>query len=242
MTKPDTANRITAIIPARNEEETVGLVVSEVKKLLGCDVIVIDDASTDATAAAAGQAGAKVLSLTLQLGAWGATQAGIRYALKAGYNIAVTLDSDGQHLASSIPLLLAPIEDGRADVVIGAYPQRGSRSRQIAWSFFRLLTGLKHEDLTSGLRAYNRPAIAALATRAATLLDYQDLGVLLLLRKSAFIILEVPVVMHPRAAGKSRVFKSWLAVLGYLLQTVVLCLSKLDLKTPINKHDYQDTP
>ena len=215
------------IIPAWNEEETVASVVSEARRACGCDVVVIDDASTDDTVARARGAGAIVLPLRLQLKSWGATQAGLRYALKYGYRTVITMDADGQHEAASLPALLEPLGDGRADVVIGAYPERGSRARKITWTFFRKFTGLSHEDLTSGLRAYNREAITVLAAHAATLLEYQDLGVLLLLRRAGLRIKEVPVTMNLRETGKSRIFHSWFQVFFYLLHTGILCLAKI---------------
>ena len=82
------------------------------------------------------------------------------------------------------------------------------------------------QDLTSGLRAYNRTAIKALVSERTSLLDYQDIGVLLHLRKKGCRILEVPVVMNLRQAGRSRVFASWWNVWRYLLNTMVLSLSK----------------
>lgn len=223
---------LVAIIPARNEQLTVGNIVRQVKREAGCDVVVVDDASTDQTGEQAREAGAIVLPLRFQLNAWGATQAGLRYALKSGYRLAVTLDSDGQHLAESIHSLLPALLEDRADVVIGAFPQRGSRARRMAWSFFRMISGLSFEDLTSGLRGYNHRAMKALASRQATILDYQDLGVLLLLRRSGFRILEVPVVMKERVLGKSKIFDSWFTVFRYMVQTMLLCLSKIDVKRP----------
>src|SRR4030042_2259155 len=118
------------------------------------DVIVINDASTDQTADRAAAAGARVLNLLVNLGAWGATQTGIRFALKKGYRQVITMDADGQHLSSAIPHLLAPIDAGNADVVIGSCTERGSHARKIAWRFFRGLTGVEIEDLKMGLRAY----------------------------------------------------------------------------------------
>ena len=221
---------LVAIIPARNEEATVGSVVRQVKAEAGCDVIVVDDESADRTGEVAKEAGAIVLPLQFQLNAWGATQAGLRYALKSGYRMAVTLDSDGQHLAESIHSLLPPVLENRADVVIGAFPQRGSMSRRLAWTIFRLLSGLTYEDLTSGLRVYSHEAMNVLASRNATILDYQDLGVLMLLRKSGFRILEVPVVMKERALGKSKIFDSWFTVFRYMVQTMILCLSKIGVR------------
>lgn len=214
------------IIPARDEAATVGLIVSGLRKTVGCDVVVVDDVSSDRTAEAARMAGATVLPLRLHLNAWGATQAGLRYAVKHDYDIVVTMDSDGQHLVESVFDLVKPIRNGNADVVIGAFPQRGSLARHIAWNFFRKITGLSYTDLTSGLRAYNRKAIELLASPQGTILDHQDLGVLILLRSCGLEIVEVPVIMQPRLAGKSKVFNSWFTVLRYMMQTTVLCMSK----------------
>jgi glycosyltransferase involved in cell wall biosynthesis len=193
-----------ALIPAHNEEATVGIIVAQVLELWNYPVVVIDDCSTDATAQAARNAGATVLPLTLQLGAWGAIQTGLRYALRQGYRTAITLDADGQHEPEDIGTLLQPLVAGQADVVIGAFPERASRARRIAWSYFRWLTGLKLEDITSGFRAYNHAAMIVLASYEASLLDYQDVGVLLILRRKGLRTVEVPVAMQPRALGASR--------------------------------------
>lgn len=218
---------IVVLIPAHNEQSTVGRVVIEVKAELSCEVIVIDDASTDATVESARHAGATVLPLPLQLGAWGAIQAGIRYALRAGYRSVVTMDADGQHHASYIGSLLEPIVAGEADVVIGACPERVSRARRIAWSYFRMITGLRLEDITSGFRAYNLAAMKLLASSEASLLDYQDVGVLLLLRRRKLRTTEIPVAMCARVMGASRVFSSWWVVGKYMLQTSLLCLARV---------------
>lgn len=217
------------LMPARNEEATVGKVVQEVRACLGCAVIVVDDASTDATAGAARAAGATVLPLALQLGAWGATQAGIRYALSKNYRTVVTMDADGQHQAVHIAGLLDPITAGEADVVIGACPERASHARRMAWTYFRLLTGLRLEDITSGFRAYNRVAMQVLASREASLLDYQDIGVLLILQHKNLRTLEVPVAMRARTSGGSRVFSSWWVVGKYMLRTSLLCIARVGM-------------
>jgi glycosyltransferase involved in cell wall biosynthesis len=164
-----------------------------------------------------------VLSPALAQGAWGAMQTGLRYALRRGYRHVVTMDADGQHEPAYIADLIAA---GKIhDVVIGAYPQRGSLLRKWAWRFFRQLTGFGIEDLTSGLRYYNAGACALLADEEATLLDYQDVGVLLLLRRAGFSICEVPVEMYPRKSGPSRIFSSWTTVGRYMLETTLLCLA-----------------
>lgn len=216
---------IIVLIPAHNEQATVGAVVAQVRRRY--PVVVIDDCSTDATAQIARDAGAVVLPLVLQLGAWGAIQTGLRYALCHGYRTAITLDADGQHEPDEIDGLLQPLDAGIGDVVIGAFPERASRARRIAWAYFRRITNLKPEDITSGFRAYNHEAMIALASREASLLDYQDVGVLLILRRKGLRTVEVPVTMQPRLSGASKVFRSWWVVGKYMLQTSLLCIARV---------------
>lgn len=222
-----TADRPIALIPAYNEAATVGLIVAQVRALWHCPVVVIDDCSTDNTAQLARTAGATVLPLTIQLGAWGAIQTGLRYALRLGYRTAITLDADGQHEPDHIGALLEPLARGQTDVSIGAFPERASRARRFAWRYFRGLTGLQLEDITSGFRAYNHAAMTVLASHEASLLDYQDVGVLLILRRKGLRTIEIPVSMQPRAIGASKVFRSWLIVGKYMLQTSLLCIARV---------------
>ncbi len=212
------------VIPARDEAATIAPLVKALNTAGWHDIFVVDDHSTDDTAALAREAGATVTRPTLPLGAWGGMQLGIRHALGHGYQTVITMDADGQHEVREIPALLAGIFE--ADVVIGAHPQRASRLRHIAWRWFRALAGFELRDLTSGFRCYNRMAIELLASEEATLLDYQDVGVLLLLRKSGLRIAEVPVNMSTRQIGKSRIFHSWLSVARYMATTTLLCLAR----------------
>jgi len=228
------------LIPAHNEQDTVGAVVQQIRRLGDWPVVVIDDCSSDDTARVARAAGATVLPLAIQLGAWGATQTGLRYALAGGYPAAVTVDADGQHDPASIPDLLAPLAAGEADVVIGAFPARASRNLRWAWAYFRLLTGLRIEDITSGFRAYGAAAIAVLASHEASLLDYQDVGVLLILRRKGLRLAEAPVDMNPRTAGRSRIFHSWWAVSRFLLQTSILGIARIGFKPASDRRDDPD--
>jgi glycosyltransferase involved in cell wall biosynthesis len=218
--------RLAIIIPAHNEVQTIEQVVREVIDRVQGSVVVVDDASTDGTGDIATKAGATVLPLILQLGAWGAIRTGLLYALEHGFDMALTMDADGQHLAEFIEPVLASIRQGTADVVIGSYPERGSRARKLSWAFFRRFNMLDLEDLTSGLRAYNHAAISVLACDETSLLDYQDIGVLLHLKKKGIRITEAPVIMNARLAGHSRVFSSWWTVGRYLTLTAILSLSK----------------
>ncbi|WP_353570576.1 glycosyltransferase family 2 protein [Candidatus Albibeggiatoa sp. nov. BB20] len=227
--KPATPYPMIVIIPAKNEAKSVTQVIQDIQHYFDGTILVVDDASTDNTAQLAADAGAAVLPLCFSLGAWGAIQTGLRYAVKHGYNTAITMDADGQHEAESIPKLLNQLGNA-CDVVIGAYPERGSPLRQFAWVFFRKISSINLEDLTSGLRVYNRPAIALLASRAATLLEYQDMGVLMLLNQAGLQIKEVSINMRPRTDGHSRIFSSWWAVGHYMMQTLVLCIGRRKLR------------
>jgi glycosyltransferase involved in cell wall biosynthesis len=222
--------RCIVIIPAHNETEDIAFVIDEIQKYSNFPVVVVDDASTDDTIMKARNAGAMVVPLTVQLGAWGATQAGLRYALQNDYDYAITMDADGQHLAESLSALLKPIINQEADVTIGACTRRGSKSRKIAWALIKKVSGLRLEDLTSGFRVYDRRAIRRLAAWQATLLEYQDVGVLVMLQASGLRIKDVEVSMLPRRHGMSRVFYSWTSVIYYMAYTFLLSFTKRGIK------------
>jgi len=228
--KASDLQRFIVVIPAHNEAEDIGFVIDEVRENCGYPVVVVDDASTDGTIIAARSAGAAVIPLAVQLGAWGATQAGLRYALRKGYAYAITMDADGQHQAKSLPALLQPILEDQADVVIGACTERGSNLRKIAWRLMKAVSGLRLEDLTSGFRVYDRRAIRRLASWQATLLEYQDVGVLTTLQASGLRIMDVEVDMLPRRHGISRVFYSWASVAYYMSYTLLLGFTKRGMK------------
>ncbi|GAP74581.1 glycosyl transferase [Pseudoalteromonas sp. SW0106-04] len=214
------------VIPAHNEENSIASVVEDLHAKGYRNTLVVDDASTDRTYSIASQC-SKVISLPYNLGAWKATQAGIRYAYEQGIEQVVTFDADGQHLAQTLPPLLALHKRENFDIVIGSCTSRGSLARHIAWGVFRRLSGIEVKDLTSGLRVYNRKAMAVLSSEQATMLEYQDVGVLLLLKNFKVSKTEVPVKMTQRADGISRIFYSWGAVVYYMAYTTMLCLSKV---------------
>src|SRR5205085_745976 len=90
-------------------------------------VLVVDDGSTDGTAAAARAAGAMILQLSYNLGVGGAMRAGFRYALRHGYDSVVQVDADGQHDPRDVPALLAKLDE--ADIVIGTRFEHGADYR-----------------------------------------------------------------------------------------------------------------
>ena len=209
-----------------NEERSIAAVLQDLRARFDFAIIVVDDASSDQTRELASQHGAIVLPHVINLGAWRATQTGLRYALNKGFDAVVTCDADGQHPVQSIAKLLNDA-DPEHELVIGSCTSRGSTGRHIAWRVFRSLSGLGVSDLTSGLRLYRRPAMEVLASRQATMFEYQDVGVLLMLQKLNMRCSEVSVKMNERFDGISRIFHSWGAVLKYLVYTGILSISRL---------------
>lgn len=226
--RPEAHARPLIVIPAKNEAASIGEVVRAVRSHGYLDVLVVDDDSADETGRIARESGALVIRAPLAQGAWGAMQTGIRYAVRHNFTSVITMDADGQHRTEEIERLLHASQF--ADVVIGACPSRGSVARKFAWTLFRRLTGFALEDLTSGFRLYNANACLVLAGEAATLIDYQDMGVLLVLRRAGLTFSEVEVRMSARVDGISRIFYSWWAVARYMLETTVLCFAKRNLK------------
>ena len=109
--------RILAIIPAYNEEKTIGEVIVSLKeKMPSVDVLVVNDGSKDDTSkAAAGTRRALVIDLPCNLGIGGAVQTGFLHAAREGYDAVFQFDGDGQHLASEVDRILAPVLDDEAD-------------------------------------------------------------------------------------------------------------------------------
>jgi len=214
------------VIPALNEESTLPQLIKSLDSLKPAEIIVISDFSQDRTAQVARELGATVLDLADPLGAWGATQAGLRYALAKNYPYIVTMDADGQHLPSEIPKLIAHYEISKANIVIGSCVERGSLLRHCAWHLLRHLSGLPISDLTSGFRLYDRKAQRVAAASRASLLDYQDIGLLLQAGSAGLSISEASVEMLPREKGASRVFRNWRLVAYYMAYSGLLGFSK----------------
>ena len=206
--------RRVAIVPAHNEAGAVGGVVDELRAfdpLL--DVVVVDDGSTDSTAAVARARGAAVVRLPYNLGIGGAVQTGFKYALERGYDVAVRLDGDGQHDPAELPKLLAPLERDEADIVTGSRFAEGgddyrpSLARRVGIGFFARLVSLlvrrRVTDTTSGFQALNRRGIALFAADYPH--DYPEVEATVLVARHRLRSLEVPVHMREREHGESSI-------------------------------------
>src|SRR4030067_1511530 len=112
----DFKEKLLIIMPAFNEEASLGGVISAVRHSVPrADIVVVNDGSSDSTAAIAGAAGVVVLSHLCNLGIGATMQTGYRYALANGYDIAVQVDADGQHPADQITRIIEPIIAGKAE-------------------------------------------------------------------------------------------------------------------------------
>ena len=204
-------------IPAFDEAESVaGVVCGVADALPHADILVIDDGSTDDTAAAARRAGALVASLPFNQGLGAALQTGYLYARRNGYAYCAHLDSDGQHRPEDLERLLSAVRRG-ADMALGSRYHTPSAEdlagayeatllRRLGIRLFRALltfvTRHRFTDTTSGFRAANRRVIDLFASYYAP--DYAELESLQRLVRERLVVEEIPVTMLPRAAGTSK--------------------------------------
>ena len=211
---------VLVVVPARNQAQRIAAHVRALQAAGWRDVLVVDDQSTDHTAQAARDAGAVVLHAPMGLEPWGSIQLGLRWAREQRYTQVITMGPDDGDV-QDIPRLMAQASH---DLVIGACVQERSVLRRMVWAWFRLITGLRIQDLTSSFRLYGREAVAVLASREATMLDHQDMGTLLLLQRSKLAMVEVPV-SKPSARREGKL-KSWWGTGRYLLASTLLGFSR----------------
>lgn len=149
------------IIPAHNEERNIGEAVSKAKQYCP-DIIVVDDGSTDATAALAQQAGSLVLHHKVNLGKGAALKTGCEYALLQNAKRLVVMDADGQHDPQEIPRFFAALEDN--EIAFGYRKIPASMPRMMRWgnSFInqalRFTHGVAIKDSQCGYRAFTAAA------------------------------------------------------------------------------------
>jgi glycosyltransferase involved in cell wall biosynthesis len=222
-------------IPAWNEEENLSAVLDDLKaELPVVDVLVVDDGSTDATAAVAREHGAEVLSLGSNKGLPVGIATGYRWALEHGYAFCGRVDADGQHRPEELARLLALVREGSCDVAVGSrfvsgegyepYRYRPEGVRRLGTALLRRamrpVLGRPFGDATSGLYAVNAAALPILAAPFAT--EAPEVEALIRLADAGLRVEEVPVDMEPRAGGESKLrgrkaLKVVLTVVGTLV-------------------------
>lgn len=208
--------RTLVFIPAWNEADSVATVIAGVRgHLPEADLLVVDDGSSDETAARATEAGATVAALPFNQGLGAALQTGYLYALREGYDFCAHLDADGQHPPGEVARLLEEVRADRADLVIGSrYREPGeiksddyrpTISRRIGTSVFRffltLATRQRFTDTTSGMRAANRRVMKLFSENYSP--DFAEIESLQLAVRQGLRVEEVPVRMLERVGGSS---------------------------------------
>lgn len=205
--------KLLVIIPAYNERENIIRTIQDIEKNIpDVNYIVINDCSSDDTREILRSYQASYLDVPVNLGIGGGVQTGYRYAVEHGYDIAIQFDGDGQHDARYIGDLIAPIENGQADMVIGSrfISNEGFQSsamRRLGINFLSglilLLCGIKVNDVTSGMRAVNRKMMEEFSENYAQ--DYPEPEAILASGLMGARIQEVPVQMRERQGGTSSI-------------------------------------
>jgi glycosyltransferase involved in cell wall biosynthesis len=211
--RPET---LLAVVPAYNEAGSVAKVIAALhEQAPEFDVIVIDDGSTDGTAAQARASGAPVVTMPFNLGIGGAVQTGFVYAREHGYDYMAQVDGDGQHEPSELAALVRAMnDDPTVDMVCGSrfvstattsYAAPRSRRAGIRVFAFMLSKILRQPvtDPTSGFRLYNRRAISLFARDYPH--DYPEVEAVLMLHAHRLRMTEVPVRMRHRETGRSSI-------------------------------------
>jgi glycosyltransferase involved in cell wall biosynthesis len=204
-------------IPAWNEEQNLPAVLDDLEaELPDVDVLVVDDGSTDGTAAVAREHGAEVLSLGSNRGLPVGIATGYRWALEHGYAFCGRVDADGQHRPEELSRLLELVRAGSCDVAVGSrfvsgegyepYRYRPEGARRVGTALLRRamrrVLGRPFADATSGLYAVNAAALPILAAPFAT--EAPEVEALIRLADAGLRVEEVPVNMAPRAGGESK--------------------------------------
>ncbi len=200
--------RLLAVIPAYNEARTIAAVIKKTKRYVR-DVVVVDDGSSDDTAAVSEKAGAGVIRHVLNKGYGAAQRTGHQYAIRHGYDYMVQLDGDGQHRPEYIPKMLEMALTGKYDLVIGSrFLTKSYRDyslvRKSGISFFtglvNMISGMKITDATSGFKLFRVEKLKGLS-RSSDL--HPAVEQMLEMHKKRFRIKEIPMVMPVRAVGQS---------------------------------------
>lgn len=221
-------------IPCLNEEKTIGVTIEDINavkpellKLVDeVEILIIDDGSTDNTIETARQAGADhIIKLPSNQGLAIAFQEGMQSCYRLGANIAINSDADNQYSAQSIPDLIKPIVDKKADIVVGTRDIKGhpefsntkKKLQKIGSKIVSKTAGIEIEDTTSGFRAYSKKAISEILVRN----DYTyTLESLIAAGKSNLTVVGVPIGVNAKTRD-SRLFKSIPSYIGRSTKVII---------------------
>ncbi len=232
---------VLVIIPAYNEESNIAGVLENIEKnsiSKVADILVVNDASSDATNQIVKRKGHAIVTHVYNLGYGSALQLGYKYAIRRGYRYAIQMDGDGQHDVCNIPKLYERLktkdEDGRyPDIVLGSRFMEGSGefplkgAKKVAVYLFRFLmklfTGKSFADPTTGLQGLSRKALLYYSRYNQFDDKYPDTNMIMQMILLQFKVVEIPAVMHARTAGES--MHSGLKPIFYMFRMVFSVLA-----------------
>jgi glycosyltransferase involved in cell wall biosynthesis len=224
--------RLTVLIPAFNEEKTIKKVIEEIPKKIDLidkiEVMVIDDGSSDETAKVSKKAGAKVISFRQNQGRAKAVSEGFKKFLKSGSDILVLTDADDQYDSGEIPLIVNPITDKTADMVLGDRQVKKLDHMKFGNKFGNImvtktLSSLIKMDISdgqSGFRAYTREAVAKLHIFSSYTFTQETL---IETKFKGLKMVNVPITFRKRA-DKSRLISN---IFSYASKTLTIVTATL---------------
>jgi len=199
--------KISCVIPAYNEAESILMVIAKVTPLVD-EIIIIDDCSSDKTFQLAKTTKAVVLRHPINRGQGAALQTGDEYALNNGADIIVHFDADDQFKAAEITDLIAPIIAGQADAVFGSRFLGSANfpfvKRAIIMPIARLINGffgIKLSDPQSGFRALNKETLKKIKIENRGMAHCSE--ILYKTIKSGARVIEVPITVTYHEFGQS---------------------------------------
>ncbi len=217
-------------IPCLNEEEQLAKTMADVPRVIAgidkVEILVIDDGSKDDTAGVARRAGAdRIVRFRRRQGLATAFKTGLDIALAMGADVIVNTDADNQYPGSEIPRLIAPIVNGKADMVVGVRAIRSIQEfsplkkflQRLGSKLVRFISNTTISDVTSGFRAYNRHA--ALQLNVISIFTY-TLETIIQAGKKNLAIATVPIARNDQLR-KSRLFRSTPIYLKRSLATIL---------------------
>jgi glycosyltransferase involved in cell wall biosynthesis len=237
MTLLDKTNTL-VIIPAYNEQDSIGSVIEEIKAT-GFPFVVIDDGSTDETRNRAITAGARTISLPFNAGVGGSLKCGFQHAVAHGYAAVIQCDADGQHPTTEFENLVAKANQGGFSMVVGnrffeGDMTEGSKRKKYAIRLFRKLiywkSGQRVSDPTCGLKIVRIPLLAHFANRFPSNYLGDTFEAAFVASKENYLIGETFVTIRPRFSGVSSA--SDLAASLNVLKSVFRAVLSLHFKIP----------
>ena len=228
QTKP----RVLIVIPAHNEEKAIAAVIIKLRQIVPeFDRVIVNDGSKDNTGQVVDDLGEKQLVLPCNIGYGPALQTGLKYGLRQGYDIIVSMDADGQHQPEDVPRLVAALLTSDADMVIGSrfcegQPYNTPFSRRMGQLLFSHLTRLfldrRIYDTSSGFKVLRAKACDVVVNGI-----FMDFHIETIVQMSLvnLKLVEIPVTILERTAGQS--MHSLASVFQYPLKTILLTIAVL---------------